>query len=171
MVLLVSVALVGCGGGGEINSTPETSVSAIKEVAAASSTTVTYTPGPSELNIYTSAMAPILQRWEDTCTLAGSTQRIALSGVISQMQLIKRDAQVVTVPANLKEVHNGLLDSMGDTIQGYLYFLTQTDDSIVDLSLLMGENRYNLYELNVFQVKNGLTITTLDDLMNPTKSP
>jgi hypothetical protein len=154
MVVLIGLAMVACGGSSDSTSDAEPAKTTLQVIKIA-----------DVVNVYNSTMAPILREWEDAKTLAGSTSRISLAPVISQLQSIERRVESMDVPLSIKAAHLVLIDSMNDTIQGYLYFMAQDDDSIVSLALQMGKTKYSLYQLNLTEISRGFPVTTWDALM------
>ncbi len=77
------------------------------------------------------SVQPLMTRFEDANTLANSTSRIALSGVITEMQSTRRDFDALDVPACASLAKTQMLDFMNDTIDSYLSFMAQDSDAVV----------------------------------------
>jgi type II secretory pathway pseudopilin PulG len=65
----------------------------------------------------------LLVRWDDAVKLASTSARVALSGPVSALQSIRRDAEQLTVPPCLDQARPILVQSMGNTIDGFLAFM------------------------------------------------
>lgn len=74
------------------------------------------------------------EEFKDTYNLAGSTSRIALSPIISDMQRLKRDLYGLELPEKCDE-YNGMqnycVESMEKAIDAYIKFQQQEDDLVV----------------------------------------
>ncbi len=77
------------------------------------------------------SVQPLMARFDDANKLANSTSRIALSGVISEMQATRRDFEALTVPDCAALAKTQMVDFMDKAIDAYLSFLAQDSDSIV----------------------------------------
>lgn len=75
------------------------------------------------------------QEWDDADKLAGSTSRIALAPQVAQLQCIRRDVQAQEYPPCGQDAQTKLVAMMDLTIQGYIDFLAQKPDSVVQISL------------------------------------
>ncbi len=65
----------------------------------------------------------MVRRWDDAVKLAGTTGRINLSGPVSTLQAVKRDAEQLVVPPCLDTGKAELVKSMSQTIEGFLVFM------------------------------------------------
>jgi hypothetical protein len=74
---------------------------------------------------------PLITRFDDANHLASSTSRIALSGVMTEMQATRRDLEALDMPACASLAKTQLVEFMNDDIDGYLSFMAQDADSIV----------------------------------------
>jgi hypothetical protein len=72
-------------------------------------------------------MQTFLEEWRDTVRVAGATSRIALSGPVTQLQRIRRDAQGARWPTCAEQAKRHLVQAMDDTIDGFLAFMSGTD--------------------------------------------
>lgn len=70
----------------------------------------------------------VFAKWNDAYRLADATSRIALSGPVSNLQAIKREATGITVPACLDAAKQSLLDGMGATIEGFMTFMANENN-------------------------------------------
>lgn len=87
-----------------------------------------------EAKDYIRSFKLIFEEFKDTYDLAGSTSRIALSPIISDMQRLKRDLYGLELPEKCDE-YNGMqnycVESMEDAIVAYMKFQQQEDDMVV----------------------------------------
>ena len=115
LFMLAMFTLIGCGA-----QTPEeqttTAAAACRDVATA----------------YNDAIQPVAQRWDDATKLASSTGRGNLPNQIGVLQQIKRDADAVEVPPCVTFAHSRLINSMDATINGFLAFMSQKEESAVN---------------------------------------
>jgi hypothetical protein len=87
---------------------------------------------------FLAAFEPIIEDWDDTNELAGSTSRIALSPVIERMQSLKRQVSDLESPCEDAEaLQAAAIEYMELTIDAYLLFATQKPDE--DVSAKMRE--------------------------------
>lgn len=69
------------------------------------------------------ALDSLLGRWDDAVKLASNTSRIALSGPVTTLQSIKREAERLTVSPCMDQAKRLLLKSMESTTEGFLEFM------------------------------------------------
>lgn len=69
------------------------------------------------------AVDNLVAKWEDATKLASTTARMSLSGPVSSLQSIKREAEQLTVPPCLDQGKVELVKSMSSTEKGYLVFM------------------------------------------------
>lgn len=69
------------------------------------------------------AFDDVVVRWNDAVKVAGTTGRISLSGPVTALQAIRRDAEKITAPPCLDAGKAELLKSMSSTEQGFLVFM------------------------------------------------
>lgn len=66
-------------------------------------------------------------QWSDAVRVAGATSRIALSGPVSNMQALRRQAKELTVPPCLDRGKEDLLRSMDFSLEAYMTFMVHKD--------------------------------------------
>lgn len=81
---------------------------------------------------YIPALESYFDDWDDTTAIANSTPRASLSTVIADLQSIKRDVADLEHPACADHVHQLGVDYMDKTIDGFLSFLSQDEDKVVN---------------------------------------
>lgn len=69
------------------------------------------------------ALDSLLSRWDDAVKIAGTTGRIAMSGPVSTLQSIRREAEALTVSPCMDTAKALLLASMQHSIDGFLTFM------------------------------------------------
>lgn len=80
---------------------------------------------------FTTTIDDVAQRWDDATKLANSTPRGNLSGQISNLQSLKREADAVEAPACLQVAKTNLVASMDATVTAFIDFLGQKPDATV----------------------------------------
>jgi len=73
----------------------------------------------------------LADEWDDANTLAGSTPRASLPPQIDKLQALRRQTKALEAPECAFLVKQRLIDSMDNTINGYIAFLAQKPDSDV----------------------------------------
>lgn len=74
------------------------------------------------------AVDDFVVRWEDAARVAGVTSRIALSGQVTAMQTLKREAATLVVPPCLDAGKTSLDKSINVTIEAYMIFIVEKGD-------------------------------------------
>jgi len=104
----------------------------------------TRTPTPEPVfcaDVYYEVVEPILGRWDDAMAIADSTARINLAGPVSTLQEIRREAASLDVPECAAKAHEGLIEAMEHYIEGFLAFMADKPDSIVDVQFDLGNDK------------------------------
>jgi Tfp pilus assembly protein PilE len=81
-------------------------------------------------------MKIMVERFDDTTTLANSTARIALAQPVATLQRIKRETESIEVPSCLEGSKGSLVSAMNDYITGYLAFMTYRGQQAEDAAKL-----------------------------------
>ncbi|MES2186636.1 MAG: hypothetical protein V4505_18940 [Pseudomonadota bacterium] len=68
------------------------------------------------------AIDDVVAKWGDAQRVAGATSRIALSGPMSSLQAIRREADAVVVPSCLSSAKGDLLQGMSTIIDAFIAF-------------------------------------------------
>lgn len=96
----------------------------------------TPTPTPEPCEIQAAAYIPALENyfddWDDAFTIANGTPRSQLSQAIADLQAIKRGVDDLEHPPCTEKVHQLFIDYMDKTIAGFLSFLSQDSDFVVN---------------------------------------
>jgi hypothetical protein len=77
----------------------------------------------------------ILNRWDDQNKLASQTSRIALAIPVSELQKMRRETEALMVPSCLKNAKINLTNGMNSTIDGYLAFMGNSDDTTTGIKI------------------------------------
>lgn len=116
---LVLLALTACGGAPTATIAP-TSVPTTPPTATIPACATT---------AYATVAQPLLMQWTDAINLASNTPRMQLATQIATLQDLRRQATQLEVPDCVKPTHQLLVDSMDNSINGFLAFLGQRDDN------------------------------------------
>lgn len=120
VTVVLTLVLSGCGGstGADVSSTGDAD-----DVAEQLAQTAEY----HELILLR------VSEWDDLVKVANSTGRIALAGVITQLQEVKREVAALEIPDGLqvRRAHGYLVDHMDYTIDAFLLFMGGEPDSTV----------------------------------------
>ncbi|MFH0938623.1 MAG: hypothetical protein V1899_05005 [Planctomycetota bacterium] len=93
------------------------------------------TPVPRNLcNVsdYLQKVKPLSQRFNDATALAGSTPRINLSQLISQMQSARREMQNISPPDYARVLHSTTIRAMDAIIDSFMLFMANAPTSQVN---------------------------------------
>ena len=82
-----------------------------------------------EINQARTTIKATMVKYQDAIQLAASTSRIALSGPVSNMQGLKREADLIIVPACMSKSKEFLIQGMNASIQHFLDFMQQKSSS------------------------------------------
>lgn len=105
-------------------------------------------PTCAELTVdYRANLDNIEDRFNDAFDLASNTSRVSLSVPISELQEVNRDAKNLDVPECAKDTQDALLLYQESVIDGFLAFLSQADDSEVELLFTRANERQTTYFL------------------------
>ncbi len=99
-------------------------------------------------------MQDIAREWDDANALAGQTPRASLAGPIASLQQIRRNAEDIEVPGCAQGVHDSLVGAMDATITGYLDFLGQKGDFVVNASFDRASNKMREFNNELARIAN-----------------
>ena len=86
---------------------------------------------PTEIDKYLDAIRDVSRRFDDASMLANNTPRMSLPPVISDMQVIRRQAEDLKVPDCAATAKGVLVRYMNAVIDAFTAFLGQESDSAV----------------------------------------
>jgi uncharacterized protein HemX len=78
-----------------------------------------------EINEARTKFKATMVKYQDAMQLAASTSRIALAGPVATLQTLKREADLVAVPACMKNSKDFLMQGMNTSIDHFLDFMRQ----------------------------------------------
>ncbi len=81
---------------------------------------------------YRESVDAIVDEWDDALQIANSTARMSLAGPLGELQEINRSTKQVDVPECASLSHGSLLSYQEKTIEGFLSFMAQAEDSTVN---------------------------------------
>lgn len=96
---------------------------------------------------------PLARRWDDANKLANQTPRMQLAAQIANLQAIRRDVQDLKPPECSKPAQTALVGTMDATIQGYVDFLAQKPDSVVQVSFQKASSQMDAYIVALAKAK------------------
>jgi hypothetical protein len=73
-----------------------------------------------------------LDEWQDAFEIANSTPRMSLAGPLGELQKIKRDTGNLEYPECALKVQNNIINAMEETIDGFLAFMSDDADTVVN---------------------------------------
>lgn len=98
-----------------------------------------YFLGPCGVNKVKAAkteFSDLISEYQDAMDVASSTPRISLSGPIGKLQDIKRKVDDIEFPACMEAAQRFTVAGMEKSIDGFISFMGQADDSVVNSSLV-----------------------------------
>lgn len=90
-------------------------------------------------------ISEVFDDWEDALTLAGQTSRIALSPQVARLQDIRRQINDIDAPLCAYRVKHALVDSMDYSIMGFLAFMSDDSDLVVERHFERAGNSLNTF--------------------------
>lgn len=92
------------------------------------------------------------REWDDANKVAGQTPRSNLSGQIAALQAVRRKVQDIAVPDCAMAAKQALIDSMDASIDGYVAFLGQKGDSVVQASFKVANEKMETFGKEIVQL-------------------
>jgi len=126
LLALILLASVGCEPGATPGPTPT------PRPTSTPRPTPTPTPPVEAWKEYYDLWEDHAERWDDANAIANSTARIALSAPVSELQKLRREWKDVKPPEDLEQFHNKILDYEESIIEGYLAFMSDKTDAVVN---------------------------------------
>ena len=130
LLLLLVLALTGCG-------------------AADFGFVPAVTPTPTceaGLPAFAQTLDPLAREWDDANKVASSTPRSALSAQIGALQSVRRRVQDIAAPPCGAEMKEHLVKTMNATIDGYIAFLGQKSDPVVNAFFETAKTEMDAYQ-------------------------
>jgi hypothetical protein len=101
---------------------------------------------------YNAAVEPLLEEWDDAVSIANQTPRGSLAGVIPGLQEIRRSTENLEIEECFEDAHSFLVKYMDYTIDGFIAFMGQEDDSVVSQKFDLAETSFETYMTKLNQV-------------------
>lgn len=92
------------------------------------------------------------REWDDANKLAGQTPRASLAVQIAALQAVRRKVQDITVPACANAMKSALIASMDASIEGYVAFLGQKSDGLVQNSFKTANEKMDVFGQEVIKL-------------------
>jgi len=150
--LLLVLVLASCG---EAAGEPQSGSAPAPTIAPAEETCETVA------KTYQAAVKPILSKWTDATKVAASTARAALAPQISDLQEIRRELDDLTVPECVADTHELLNTSMNGTIDGYLAFMRDDNQVLVNKQMDDATGLMERYIVGVYALARGQAVPTV----------
>lgn len=97
------------------------------------------------LEEYNAAVKPLLEEWDDAISIANQTPRGSLPNVIPGLQEIRRRTENLEIEECFKDAHSFLVKYMDYTIDAFIAFMGQEDDSVVSQKFDLAETNFETY--------------------------
>jgi hypothetical protein len=88
---------------------------------------------------YLEIIEDTIEKWDDARSVAANTSRMSLGPQIQSLQEIYREAEDLNIPKCAQDAHDNLLTYMEKTIDGFVAFLGQEEDSAVNRLFSLAE--------------------------------
>jgi hypothetical protein len=92
----------------------------------------------SDTQDYLDQVRPLMVEFSDTMQIANSTARIALGPIIQDMQRIRREVSNIQAPSCAQHASGLLISGMDGVVEGFIDFMGDTSDSVVERELSQG---------------------------------
>jgi hypothetical protein len=98
------------------------------------------------------AIQSAAREWDDANKLAGQTPRSALAVQIGALQAVRRKVEDIQVPECAAAMKRALVASMDASIEGYVAFLGQKSDSVVQASFKTANEQMDEFSQEVVKI-------------------
>lgn len=98
-----------------------------------------------DLEEYNTAVKPLLEEWDDAISIANQTPRGSLPSVIPGLQEIRRRTENLEIEECFEDAHPFLVKYMDYTIDAFIAFMGQEDDSVVSQKFDLAETNFETY--------------------------
>jgi len=106
------------------------------------------------LEEYNAAVEPLLEEWDDAVSIANQTPRVGLPNVIPELQGIRRrteDTEDLEIEECFEDAHSFLIKYMDYTIEAFIAFMGQEDDSVVTQKFSLAQTNFETYLIKLDQ--------------------
>src|ERR1041385_1615331 len=177
-VLVLALALAGCGAAPATPSISSTTPILSTQTAPATKTqaepsTITSTPDPcppGQIEAEVQKVQKHMREFDDASTLASSTPRDQLSGSISDLQRIRREAEDQLIPACLTNLKTYQVQHMNSVIETLLAFMRGVDQKSLEPGIALAKQQHDQYLLELARVL-GLTVVPATAPSAPSETP
>lgn len=114
---------------------------------------------PQAVGEYYDAINHVGRRFSDALDLADTTPRMNLPSVISDLQAIRRDAEDLDVPPCAEKAKQALVSFMDKSIDGFLAFLGQKPDAVVNAAFDEASKAMDNYLTELLTLEGMITPT------------
>lgn len=176
--IVLALVLTGCGTAPSVPSTPSASSSSATLTTPATETeavpsTETSTPdpcSPGQIEAEVQKVQKHMREFDDASTLASSTPRDQLSGSISDLQRIRREAEDELAPACLTNLKTYQVQHMNSVIETLLAFMRGVDQKSLEPGIALAKQQHDQYLLELARVL-GLTVVPATAPSGPSETP
>jgi len=177
-VIVLALAVAGCGTAASTPPTDSTAATPSTLIAPATETetepsTVTSTPdpcSPGQIEGEVQKVQKHMREFDDASTLASSTPRDQLSGSISDLQRIRREAEDQPIPACLTNLKTYQVQHMNSVIETLLAFMRGVDQKSLEPGIALAKQQHDQYLLELARVL-GLTVVPATAPSGPSETP
>jgi hypothetical protein len=166
---VLTIALAGCG---NTPATPQTSAPTSTKIVTSVPPTASLTPdpcSPGEIEAEVQKVQKHMREFDDASTLASSTPREQLSGSISDLQRIRREAEDEAVPACLTNLKTYQVQHMNSVIETLLAFMRGVDQQSLEPGITLAKQQHDQYLLELARLL-GLTVVPADAPSAPSET-
>lgn len=148
ILFVLLLVLAGCGEAATVAVAP---TPAATELPAP-----TPTPTCQQLaQVYDDEIKLVLSSWNDAQKIVDASPRMSLATPLATLQTIKRDTAAKIVPSCIEQTHGILLQWMDATIEGYLVFLRNEGQPVVDAQFEVASAWFGIYKSNMNKLVRG----------------
>lgn len=107
------------------------------------------------LEEYNAAVEPLLEEWDDAVDIANQTPRVGLPNVIPELQDIRLRTEDLEIEECFEDAHSFLVKYMNYTIDAFIAFMGQEDDSVVSQKFSLAQTNFETYLIKLDQAVEG----------------
>jgi len=104
-----------------------------------------FVPCSLQAETFVAEVEALMDDWDDAYYLAANTSRIALPPVVGRLQEVRRQVTDLDTPECAEDVRRELLSYMDYVIEGYLAFMAQEEDSVVETKFEFANQRLEAF--------------------------
>jgi hypothetical protein len=177
-IIVLALASAGCGTAPSVPPTPSTSPITSTPTSPTTQTeagpsTLTSTPdpcSPGQIEAEVQKVQKHMREFDDASTLASSTPRDQLSGSISDLQRIRREAEDQPIPACLTNLKTYQVQHMNSVIETLLAFMRGVDQKSLEPGIALAKQQHDQYLLELARLL-GLTVVPAAAPSGPSETP